>query len=132
LTRIGFIDKISPEFKKIYQIVLDAQCFAIDSVKPGRMAKDVDYAARGYIEKKGFGKCFGHGVGHGIGLEVHEAPVINRRSKEILEDDMVFTIEPGIYIPGYGGVRIEDMVLVTSSGCDVLTRVPKKLTEVVI
>ena len=132
LTRISFIDRISPEFKKIYQIVLDAQCFAIDTVKPGRMAKDVDSAARNYIEKKGFGKCFGHGVGHGIGLEIHEGPTINRRSKEILEEDMVFTIEPGIYIPGWGGVRIEDMVLVTSSGCDVLTRVPKKLTEIVI
>lgn len=130
LTRISFIDRISPEFKKIYQIVFDAQCFAIDSVKPGRMARDVDYAARKYIEKKGFGKCFGHGVGHGVGLEIHEGPTINRRSKEILKEDMVFTIEPGIYIPGWGGVRLEDMVLVTSSGCEVLTRIPKKLKEI--
>lgn len=89
------------------------------------MAKDIDGAARNYIKKKGFGKCFGHGVGHGIGLEVHEGPTINSRSKEILEEDMIFTIEPGIYIPGWGGVRIEDMVLVTSDGCDVLSRVPK-------
>lgn len=130
LTRICFIDKISPEFKKVYQIVLDAQSFAIDSVRPGRMAKDVDYAARNYIEKKGFGKSFGHGVGHGIGLEVHEAPTINKRSKEILEENMVFTIEPGIYIPGWGGVRIEDMVLVTASGCNLLTQVPKRLTDI--
>ncbi|MDN3515224.1 MAG: aminopeptidase P family protein [Candidatus Brocadia sp.] len=132
LTRISFMDKISAEFKKIYQIVLDAQSFAIDSVKPGRMAKDVDHAARNYIEKKGFGKCFGHGVGHGIGLEVHEGPVINKRSKIILEEDMVFTVEPGIYIPGWGGVRIEDMILVTSSGCNVLSQVPKKLSEIAI
>ncbi|GAN34130.1 MAG: aminopeptidase P family protein [Candidatus Brocadia sp. AMX2] len=132
LTRIRFMDKISAEFKKIYQIVLDAQHFAIDSVRPGQMAKDIDGAARNYIKKKGFGKCFGHGVGHGIGLEVHEGPTINSRSKEILEEDMIFTIEPGIYIPGWGGVRIEDMVLVTSDGCDVLSRVPKKLTEIVI
>ncbi|MCF6155037.1 MAG: aminopeptidase P family protein [Candidatus Brocadia sp.] len=132
LTRIRFIDKISTEFKNIYQIVLDAQRFAIDSIRPGRMAKDVDFAARNYIKKKGLGKCFGHGVGHGIGLEVHEGPTINSRSKEILEENMVFTIEPGIYIPGWGGVRIEDMVLVTSSGCEVLSRLPKKLTEIVV
>lgn len=132
LTRIRFMDRISTEFKKIYQIVLDAQRFAIDSVRPGRMAKDVDAAARRYIKEKGFGKCFGHGVGHGIGLEVHECPTINSRSKEILEENMVFTIEPGIYIPGWGGIRIEDMVLVTSGGCDVLSHVPKKLTEIVV
>ncbi len=132
LTRVRFVDKISPAHKKIYQIVLDAQCFAIDRIKPGRKASDVDYAARGYIEKKGFAKCFGHGVGHGIGLEVHECPTINSRSKEILEESMVFTVEPGIYIPGWGGVRIEDMVLVTSSGCEVLSRVPKKIKEIVV
>ncbi|MEP9411038.1 MAG: aminopeptidase P family protein [Candidatus Brocadia sp.] len=132
LTRIRFMDRISTEFRKIYQIVLDAQRFAIDSVRPGRMAKDVDAAARNYIKKKGFGKCFGHGVGHGIGLEVHEGPTINSRSKEILEENMVFTIEPGVYIPGWGGVRIEDMVLVTSDGCNILSHVPKKLTEIIV
>ncbi len=130
LTRIRFMDRISTEFKKIYQIVLDAQSFAIESVMPGRTAKDVDSAARNFIKKKGFEKCFGHGVGHGIGLEVHEGPTINKRSREILEENMVFTIEPGIYIPGWGGVRIEDMVLVTSNGCDILTHVPKTLTEI--
>ncbi|HHT9139115.1 MAG TPA: M24 family metallopeptidase, partial [Candidatus Wunengus sp. YC60] len=85
-----------------------------------------------YITKKGFGKCFGHGLGHGIGMAVHEGPVINARSKEILEEGMVFTIEPGIYIPGWGGIRIEDIVLVTSHGCNVLSHVPKRLTEIVI
>lgn len=132
LTRISFVDKISTEFKKIYQIVLDAQRFAIDRVRPGRMAKEIDSAARNYIVKKGFSKCFGHGVGHGIGLEVHEGPIINRRSKEILEENMVFTIEPGIYIPGWGGVRIEDMVLVSSSGCSVLSNIPKEFKDIVI
>lgn len=130
LTRVCFIDKISPDYKKIYQIVLDAQGLAIDSIKPGRKAREVDGAARRYIEKKGFAKCFGHGLGHGIGLEVHEGPIINSRSKEILEENMVFTVEPGIYIPGWGGVRIEDMVLVTPSGCEVLSRAPKKLEEI--
>src|SRR3989339_948422 len=132
LTRISFIDRISPKFKKIYQIVLDAQCFAIDSVKPGRMAKDVDRVARDYITKKGFGKYFGHGLGHGVGLAVHECPTINARSKEILEAGMVFTIEPGVYIPGWGGIRIEDIVLVTPQGCAVLSHVPKRLTELLI
>ena len=129
LTRISFIDRISPKFKKIYQIVLDAQSFAIDSVKPGRKAKDIDYAARNYITKKGFGKHFGHGLGHGIGLAVHEGPTINAKNKEILEEGMVFTIEPGIYIPEWGGIRIEDIVLVTPHGCNVLSHIPKKLTE---
>ncbi len=132
LTRISVIDRISPQFKKIYQIVLDAQCFAIESISPGLTAKDIDSVARVYIEKKGFGKCFGHGLGHGIGLEVHEGPSINRRSKEVIEEGMVFTIEPGIYIPGWGGVRIEDIVLVTADGCAILSRAPKKLTEIVI
>src|SRR3989338_6113644 len=132
LTRISFIDRISPKFKKIYQIVLDAQSFAIDSVKPGRMAKDIDYAARNYITKKGLGKYFGHGLGHGIGLAVHECPTINARNKELLEEGMIFTVEPGIYIPGWGGIRIEDIVLVTPHGCNVLSRVPKRLTEIVV
>ncbi|TVL98903.1 MAG: hypothetical protein CV087_20055 [Candidatus Brocadia sp. WS118] len=132
LTRVRFVDRISPAYKKIYQIVLDAQCFAIDRIKPGRKASDVDSAARSYIEKKGYAKCFGHGVGHGIGLEVHEGPTINSRSKEILEESMVFTVEPGIYIPGWGGVRIEDMVLITSSGCEVLSQVPKKIKEIAV
>lgn len=132
LTRISFIDRISPQFKKIYQIVLDAQRFAIDNIKPGRVAKDIDFAARDYITKKGFGKCFGHGLGHGIGMAVHECPIINSRSKETLDEGMVFTIEPGIYIPGWGGIRIEDMVLVTSQGCNVLSHVPKRLAEIII
>lgn len=130
LTRIHFVDKISPRYKEIYQIVLDAQRFAVDSIKPGRKAKDVDSAARSYIVKKGFGKCFGHGVGHGIGREVHEGPAINKRNEELLEVGMVFTIEPGIYIPGWGGVRIEDIVLVTPDGCDVLSHAAKELSEI--
>jgi Xaa-Pro aminopeptidase len=131
LTRICFTDRISPKYKEIYQIVLDAQRFAIDAVKPGRMARDVDFAARGYIEKKGFGRCFGHGLGHGIGREVHEVPIINKRSREMLKEGMVFTVEPGIYIPGWGGIRIEDIVLVTNDGCTVLSHVPKNLPELV-
>ncbi|MCF6159633.1 MAG: aminopeptidase P family protein [wastewater metagenome] len=132
LTRVLFIDRMSSKLKEIYQVVLDAQNFAIDCVKPGVMAKDVDSAARNYIEKKGFGKNFGHGLGHGIGLEVHEGPTINRSSKEMLEEGMVFTIEPGIYLPGFGGVRIEDIVLVTQDGCNLLSHLPKDIPEVCI
>ncbi|MEK7699131.1 MAG: Xaa-Pro peptidase family protein [Planctomycetota bacterium] len=129
LTRVVFTDRISRKFEKIYQIVLDAQSFAIERVKPGVMAKEVDSAARSYIESKGYGECFGHGLGHGVGLEVHEDPVINKRSKEILEAGMVFTVEPGIYIPGWGGIRIEDIVLVTKDGCNVLSHLPKSLKD---
>lgn len=132
LTRVVFKDRISRKFEKIYQIVLDAQRFAVERVKPGIMAKEVDYAARSYIESKGYGECFGHGLGHGVGLEVHEYPVINKRSKEMLEAGMVFTVEPGIYIPGWGGIRIEDMVLVTQDGCDVLSHLPKSLKDILI
>ncbi len=130
LTRVILKDRISPKFREVYQIVLDAQRFAMEKVMPGRVAKEVDLAARNYIGKKGFEKCFGHGVGHGVGLDVHEGPTINKRSKEILEAGMVFTIEPGIYVPGWGGIRIEDIVLVTPSGCDILTRVPKNLSDI--
>lgn len=130
LTRVVFKDRISPKFEKIYQIVLDAQRFAIERVKPGIKAKDVDNAARSYIKSKGYGECFGHGLGHGVGQEVHEYPVINKRSKEVLEAGMVFTVEPGIYIPGWGGIRIEDIVLVTKDGCNVLTHLPKSLKDI--
>ena len=124
------MDKISPKFRRIYQIVLDAQYLAIGSIRPGVMAKKIDAVARGYIEKKGFGKYFGHGLGHGVGQEVHEAPFINKKSNEILKEGMVFTVEPGIYIPQWGGVRIEDLVLVTSTGCEVLSKLPKKLSDI--
>lgn len=130
LTRLKTMDKISSKFRRIYQIVLDAQSLAIDCIRPGIKAKKIDAAARDYIEKKGFGKFFGHGLGHGIGQEVHEGPYINKRSTEILKENMVFTVEPGIYIPEWGGVRIEDLVLVTKAGCEVLSKLPKKLSDI--
>jgi len=86
--------------------------------------------ARSYIHEQGFGEYFGHGLGHGVGLAIHEKPVISPRSDVMLEEGMVFTIEPGIYIPGFGGVRIEDTVAVTADGCRLLTKVPKKLQVV--
>ncbi|MBI5344358.1 MAG: aminopeptidase P family protein [Deltaproteobacteria bacterium] len=111
--------------KKVYQTVLDAQKCAMAEIMPGSEASAVDRAARGYIKKAGYGRYFGHATGHGIGLDVHEAPVVGPRSADVLEEGMVVTVEPGIYIPGWGGVRIEDMVLVTGNGHEVLTKSPK-------
>src|SRR4029077_14135440 len=93
----------------------------IAAVHPGATAKEVDAAARSFIAEAGFGNEFNHGLGHGIGLQVHEAPDIRSTSNDILQTGMVFTIEPGIYIPGFGGVRLEDNILVTADGCEVLS-----------
>ncbi|UUO08577.1 Xaa-Pro peptidase family protein [Blastopirellula sp. J2-11] len=125
LTRVLATGKISPKIKRIYDIVLKAQLRAIEAIKPGALMCDVDKAARDEIASAGFGKRFGHGLGHGIGLEVHEAPRFNSSQTRPLQVGMVVTVEPGIYIPGFGGVRIEDDVLVTKHGHEVLTSVPK-------
>jgi Xaa-Pro aminopeptidase len=113
--------------KEIFNIVKTAHDRAIEKIKPGVSSQEIDKAARRYIEKKGFEKYFAHGTGHGVGLCVHEEPRISSMNKQILEEGMVFTVEPGIYLPQWGGVRIEDMVVVTRSGCEVLTLMPKKL-----
>jgi Xaa-Pro aminopeptidase len=128
LTRTYSPAKWDKKSKEIYRIVLEAQRKSLDAVGPGKKASEVDAAARNIIERAGFGKYFGHGTGHGVGLEIHEKPTISPRSGEILQPGMVFTIEPGIYIQNFGGVRIEDMVLVTPSGREILSRrVPKLL-----
>ena len=113
--------------REVYSVVKDAHDRALDAVRPGRALKELDALARDYIAERGFGSYFGHGLGHGVGLEVHEKPVVSTRSDDVAEEGMVFTVEPGIYIPGWGGVRIEDTVLVTADGCRPLTRVPKEL-----
>jgi Xaa-Pro aminopeptidase len=115
--------------REIHTIVKEAHDRAIAAVKPGISCRDLDEVARGYIREKGYEQYFGHGLGHGVGLEIHEKPVISPRSDSIVEEGMVFTIEPGIYIPGFGGVRIEDTVTVTADGCEFLTQAPKKLIE---
>jgi len=122
LTRCFFLGKIPPFRRKIYDTVLQAQERGIRRIRPGAPTRDVDAACRDFIHKKGYGKLFGHGTGHGVGLEIHEAPTVSGRSTEILEPGMVVTVEPGIYLPGQFGVRIEDMVLVTDKGHEVLTR----------
>lgn len=116
------IGSVSQKAAEIYDIVLEAHDRAIEHVRPGIRAADVDKVARDYIKNKGYGDYFGHGTGHGVGLEIHELPVISEKSEDVLEEGMVFTVEPGIYLPGTGGVRIEDMVHVTASGAEIITR----------
>ena len=113
--------------REIHAIVKSAHDLAIDAVKPGISCKDLDEVARSYICDKGYGDYFGHGLGHGIGMEIHEIPTLSPRSSAVLEEGMAITIEPGIYIPGFGGVRIEDTVIVTGCGCEVITSADKQL-----
>jgi len=129
-TRTLVCGKPSSEQNKIYQIVKEAHDQAIEKVRPGISIHEVDAAARDYIRNQGYGDYFGHGTGHGIGLAVHEDPVVNGENKGLIQEGMVFTIEPGIYIPDWGGVRIEDMILVTSQGAEILTYLPAELTVV--
>lgn len=105
---------------EIYQIVKEAQNLAIKAVKPGVRACDIDAAARDFIAKNGYGECFFHSTGHGVGLDIHEFPIISPKSTTIIEAGMVFSVEPGIYIESEFGVRIEDVVVVTNDGCEVL------------
>lgn len=128
MTRTVFYgDDISDKHLDIYNTVLEAQKRAVASVKAGVMAKDVDKVARDYITEKGYGENFGHGTGHGLGLEVHEYPFVNTKDETILLEGMVVTIEPGIYIEGFGGVRIEDDVVVRKDGCEILNKTSKEL-----
>jgi len=114
--------------KKIYQTVLNANQRALDNVLPGKRSKEIDSSARDFIKKAGYGQYFGHATGHGVGLQVHELPRITWNKNEVIRENMIFTIEPGIYVPGLGGVRIEDMVAVKHGGPAVLTNIPKKLS----
>ncbi|HTU27672.1 MAG TPA: Xaa-Pro peptidase family protein [Pirellulales bacterium] len=125
LTRVLATGKISPKLERVYRVVLMAQEQGIAAVRPGATAHEVDAAARTVIEKAGFGKFFGHGLGHGLGLDIHEAPRLGVNQSLVLEPGMVVTIEPGIYLPDVGGVRIEDDVLVTKTGHEVLTSTAK-------
>jgi Xaa-Pro aminopeptidase len=132
LTRVLVTGKISPKFERIYRVVLEAQTRAIAAIRPGAVAQDVDAVARRIIAKAGFGRRFRHGLGHGLGLAVHEAPRLAIKSQTVLRPGMVVTVEPGIYLPGWGGVRIEDDVLVTRTGHEVLTSLPKRLEDIVV
>ncbi|MFO0949448.1 MAG: Xaa-Pro peptidase family protein [Planctomycetota bacterium] len=132
LTRILATRKTSRKLAKVYEVVLRAQRHAIECIRPGVTGDAVDAAARSVIEAAGYGKYFTHSLGHGLGMEVHEAPSLRRGSKTVLCPGMVVTVEPGIYIRGWGGVRIEDDVLVTRDGHEVLSSLPTELEASVI
>ena len=131
VTRTVSIGPPSAEARRLYTAVYDAQQAAIAAVRPGVESTAVDAAARRVLEERGLGGAFGHGTGHGLGLDIHEEPRVTRPRADVasvpLLPGMVFTIEPGAYVPGFGGVRIEDDVLVTETGCDVLTNVSREL-----
>ncbi|HAX61598.1 MAG TPA: hypothetical protein DCX95_03430 [Elusimicrobia bacterium] len=122
LTRTFFLGKISSKKKKIFEIVKSAQQKAIDTAKDGVKCEKIDFAARDFIAKNGYKNFFIHGTGHGVGIDIHEEPSVSAKSETVLKTGMVVTVEPGIYIPNKFGVRIEDTVLVTKSGCEVLTK----------
>lgn len=117
-------------FEEIYGLALAAQGRALKAVGPGKSCREVDAVARETIVDGGYGDYFGHGLGHGVGVEIHEAPRLSPTSDMVLEEGMVVTVEPGIYLPGRGGVRIEDLVVVTGDGCEVLSSAPKELRVV--
>jgi len=116
--------------QEIYQLVLEAQRHGVEAVRAGAPGREVDAVAREMIEAAGHGEQFGHGLGHGVGLEVHEAPRLSQRSESVLDAGNVVTVEPGVYLPGELGVRIEDLVVVTAGGCEILTSLTKDLVTV--
>jgi Xaa-Pro aminopeptidase len=127
ITRTVAVGEVSDELKKIYQIVLEAQLRGMNGIKPGMTGREADALTRDYITEQGYGEYFGHSTGHGLGMEVHEGPALSVRSDTVLEPGMVVTVEPGIYIAGLGGVRIEDDTVVTKDGNESLTHSPKDL-----
>jgi Xaa-Pro aminopeptidase len=141
MTRTFAVGTPDPEAERVYGAVRDAQRAAIEAVRPGARTGEVDAAARRVLEQAGLGEAFAHGTGHGLGLEVHEDPRVTRARPDAagdrapgmvpLETGMVFTVEPGAYLPGWGGVRIEDDVLVTGDGCEILTREPGESCDLV-
>ncbi|TFD92256.1 Xaa-Pro peptidase family protein [Jeotgalibacillus sp. R-1-5s-1] len=127
MTRTLAVGEPDAKLKEIYQVTLDAQLKAMDGIRPGMTGKEADALARDYIASKGYGEYFGHSLGHGIGLEVHEGPGLSFRSDIVLEENMIVTVEPGIYLPGIGGVRIEDDTVLTADGNETLTHSTKEL-----
>ncbi|PTM58554.1 M24 family metallopeptidase [Desmospora activa] len=125
ITRTVAFQTVDDELQRIYQTVQHAQTAALQQCRPGIPMREVDIAARTIIDEAGYGEYFSHRVGHGLGLDAHEFPSIHDQNENILKEGMVFTVEPGIYVPGKGGVRIEDDVLITADGCKILTQYPK-------
>jgi Xaa-Pro aminopeptidase len=129
-TRTYATGELDPRDREVYEIVLRAQEEALAAIAPGPTGRDIDAIARDAIEAAGHGEHFGHGLGHGVGLEIHEGPRLSRQGADALEAGNVVTVEPGVYVPGAVGVRIEDLVVVTAEGHEVLTSLPKTLTTV--
>lgn len=127
ITRTVAVGEPSEKLREIYDITLAAQELAVSRIKAGMTGIEADALARDYIKSKGYGEAFGHSTGHGIGMEVHEAPALSFRSETVLEPNMTVTVEPGIYLPGIGGVRIEDDILITETGNERLTKSTKEL-----
>lgn len=130
MTRTIVVGKASEEQKKVYDVVLKAQLAALDALKPGMKGKEVDKVARDIITEAGYGENFGHGLGHSVGLFIHEEPRLSPSEDRELIPNTIETVEPGIYIADFGGVRIEDMVVLTEDGCRVLSKSPKQLIEI--
>ncbi len=130
MTRMVYVGAAPPKYKRAYRAVLEAQLAAIDAVRAGAKTSAVDRAARLVLQGYDLGREFVHSTGHGLGLEIHEPPRIGRKDKTKLEAGMAITIEPGVYIEGWGGIRIEDTVIVTQNGCEILTPTSKELREI--
>ena len=127
ITRTVAVGQPSEKLVEMYEVVLESQLLALEKVGPGMTGIEADAVARDYLKSKGYGEAFGHSTGHGIGLEVHEGPGLSFRSETVLEPGMTVTIEPGVYLPGIGGVRIEDDILITETGNEILTHSTKEL-----
>jgi Xaa-Pro aminopeptidase len=127
MTRTVFIGSVDEKIKKIYDIVLEAQLTSLSAIKPGAVCSCVDEIARGIIRNNGYEKNFGHGLGHSVGLEIHEEPRLSPSDKSVLEQGIVITVEPGIYVEGLGGVRIEDLIVITENGYENLTSSSKDI-----
>lgn len=130
MTRTVVVGKASEKQKEIYETVLSAQLAALKEIRAGRACKDIDAVARNIIKDAGYGDCFGHGLGHSVGLAIHEKPSLSPRSEDILMPNITMTVEPGIYVKDFGGVRIEDLVVVTENGYQNLAGAPKELIEI--
>lgn len=127
ITRTIAVGQPDAKLVEMYNVVLEAQLLALEKIRPGMTGFEADKIARDYLTEKGYGEAFGHSTGHGIGLEVHEGPALSVRSQETLEPNMVVTVEPGVYLPGIGGVRIEDDIVITEAGNEKLTHSAKEL-----
>ena len=127
MTRTVAVGTISDEQRRVYDTVLEAQTAALAAIRAGVVCKDVDKVARDLIARAGYGDCFGHALGHSVGIAVHEAPILSTRCDTVLKAGTMMTVEPGIYLEGKFGVRIEDMVLITEDGYENFTKSPKNL-----